>query len=105
MTARPELPPETNLQLLSIRQRLREIKKLPPDYDFMLPTLVSHAADYSEDLPRLRRYAGQVVAARIMQSWHMTLYRTYYFLEMFLRGHADRNIYEVEVAARALIEV
>jgi len=101
----PELPSDTNRILTSIRDTLARIKKLPPDYDFMLPALVSHAADYSSDLPRLRHYAGQVIGARIMQFGYVTLYKTYYFLGMFLRGHTERNIYEMVCAARALIEV
>lgn len=101
----PELPPDTNRLMLSIRDTHRQIEKLPPDYDFQLPALVSHVADYSSDLPRLRRYAGQVIGARIMQFGHMALYKTYYFIEMFLRGHAARNVYEMVFAARALIEV
>lgn len=40
-----------------------------------------------------------------MQFGHMALYKTYYFIEMFLRGHAARNVYEMVFAARALIEV
>jgi hypothetical protein len=101
----PELLPDTMTLLASIRGTLARIKKLPPDYDFQMPALISHADDYSKNLARLRRYAGQVVGARIMQFGYMTLYKTYYFLDMFLRGHGDRNIYEMVFAARALIEV
>ena len=105
MSALPDLPPDTNRLMLSIRATHRQIEKLPPDYDFQLPSLVSHASDYSSDIPRLRSYAGQVIAARIMQYGFMALYKTYYFIEMFLRGYADRNIYEMVFASRALIEV
>jgi hypothetical protein len=105
MEALPELHPQTTKELISIRDTFARIKKLPPDYDFQLPTLISHADDYSDDLPRLRRYAGQVISARIMQLGYMALYKTYYFLDMFLRGYSDRNIYEMVFASRALIEV
>jgi hypothetical protein len=91
MEALPELQSQTTKALISIRETLARIKKLPPDYDFQLPTLISHADDYSDDLPRLRRYAGQVISARIMQFGYTALYKTYYFLDMFLRGYSDRN--------------
>jgi hypothetical protein len=100
--ARPELHSQTTKALISIRDTLARIKKLPPDYDFQLPTLISHADDYSDDLPRLRRYAGQVIGSRIKHFGYTVLYKTYYFLDMFLRGYSDRNIYEMVFASRAL---
>ena len=101
----PELHAGTATILNSIRDTFAEIKRLPPDYDFQMPVLISHADDYKDDLPRLRRYAGQTVAARIMQFGYITLYKTYFFLDMFLRGYGDRNVYDMLFASRALIEV
>jgi hypothetical protein len=105
MTMLPELHPDTAKTLVSIRDTHAEIKKLPPDYDYPMPALISHVDDYSGDLPRLRRYAGQVISARIMQFGFTTLYKTFYLLDMFLRGYVDRNIFEMLFASRALIEI
>jgi hypothetical protein len=101
----PELHSQTTKALISIRDSFAQIKKLPPDYDCQMPVLISHADDYRNDLPRLREYAGQTVSTRIMQFGYMTLYKTYFFLDMFLRGYRDRNVYEMLFASRALIEV
>jgi len=105
MSTLPELRPEVTTLLTSIRATFAQLKKLPPDYDFQMPPLISHVDDYSGDLPRLRKYAGQVIGARIIQFGYVTLYKTYYFLDMFLRGYTDRNMYEMLFSARALIEV
>ncbi|AXA83647.1 hypothetical protein DCD74_02130 [Lysobacter oculi] len=40
-----------------------------------------------------------------MQFGHISLYKTYYFLEMFLRGYEEKNPYELIFSSRALIEV
>jgi hypothetical protein len=101
----PELQTDTNSFLNSIRDTAREIKKLPPDYDFLPLTFISHASDYAKDPPRLRRYAGQVINARIEQFGRIQLYKTHYFLEAFLGGYTLRNIYQMFFAARALIEI
>lgn len=101
----PELPEDTAELMLSIKNTFQRIDSLPPNYDFQLPALVSHASDYSSDLPRLRRYAEQTISARIMQFGHITLYKTHYFIEMFLRGFSDENIYSMVFSARALVEV
>jgi FPC/CPF motif-containing protein YcgG len=51
MEGLPELHPQTTKALVPIRDTLARIKRLPPDYDFQLPTLISNADDYSDDLP------------------------------------------------------
>jgi hypothetical protein len=70
-----------------------------------VPPLIPHVDDYREDLPRLGRYASQVINARIRQFGFTTLHKTYYFLEMYLQGNSGRNIYQMVFASRALIEV
>ncbi len=55
MPTLPELRPEVTTLLISIRATFAQLKKLPPDYDFQMPVLVS----YSDDLPRLRNTPGK----------------------------------------------
>jgi hypothetical protein len=49
MSTMSELSPQAPTLLVSIRATFAQIKKLPPDYDFQMPALISHADDYGED--------------------------------------------------------
>ena len=100
----PKLPKETDELIASIRRTHKQIDALPSNYDFQLPTLVSHVGDYGSNPLRLKRYAVRTIGARIMQFTHITLYKTHYFLEMFLSGYSNKNMYSMLFSARALIE-
>ena len=78
--------PDIEIHLAAIRDLAARLKSSRTEYEFKMPALVSHAQDYAEDLPRLKRYAGQVIGAPAMQFLGTNLMKTHFFTEMYLNG-------------------
>lgn len=97
--------PDIEIHLTAIRDLATRLKSSRTEYEFKMPALVSHAQDYANDPPRLKRYAGQVIGARAMQFLGTNLMKTHFFTEMYLNGIAQKNPYPVLMAARSQIEV
>jgi hypothetical protein len=74
------------------------------EYDFVLPSLVSHADDYAPDKKRLERYASDVICARMMQLMAVASMKTQHFLAAYVGGYHSSNPFALFMAARASLE-
>jgi len=102
----PELGPENKQRLVKVRQMFSELRSFPPEYDFQMPVMISHASEEAaESEERLRRYAGQTVGARIMQFGYLNIYKAVYLTESVFAGKTGRNPYQIASAARSLMEI
>jgi hypothetical protein len=75
------------------------------EYDFMPPVMVSHVPEYQKDKQRLRRYAAQVISARVMLLLASTRMTTQGLLDSFLVGVDSKSPFSVLLAARAQLEL
>jgi len=98
---------EDNLKahLGEIKDVHRFLTRSRTEYDFQLPTLVSHAPDYAHDLARLRRYAREVVNGRIMQLLAVTFMKSWFLVDLYLMGLERRNPYSLFLATRTQMEI
>ncbi|RDS93182.1 hypothetical protein DL347_02670 [Pseudomonas fluorescens] len=105
MSELPSLPDSWKAELSRLESVLVWTESFPEDYDFPMPVMVSHAADYANDEQKLRNYAQQVIAARLMHFTFVTSYKVNHLLKMYLDGFSSRNFYSMLFAARSMIEV
>ncbi|MGE8501973.1 MAG: hypothetical protein ACN6P1_07025 [Pseudomonas sp.] len=105
MSKLPSLPDSLKAELSRLEAVLAWTETFPEDYDFPMPVMVSHAADYAKDEQKLRNYAQQVIAARLMHFTFVTSYKVNHLLRMYLDGFSSRNFYSMLFAARSMIEV
>lgn len=70
------------------------------DYDFQMPSLTSHADDHAGNPLRFRRYAQQVVYARIMLLLSTSRMNTQRLLQTYLEGFDRGNPFPPLMTAR-----
>ncbi|MCU1733140.1 MULTISPECIES: hypothetical protein [unclassified Pseudomonas] len=105
MSELPSLPDSWKTELSRLEAVLLWTENFPEDYDFPMPVMVSHAAEYANDEQKLRNYAQQVIAARLMHFTFVTSYKVNHFLRMYLDGFSSKNFYSMLFAARSMVEI
>lgn len=105
MSELPSLPDSWKAELSRLEAVLLWTENFPEDYDFPMPVMVSHAAEYANDEQKLRNYAQQVIAARLMHFTFVTSYKVNHFLRMYLDGFSSNNFYSILFAARSMVEI
>ncbi|WP_271043202.1 hypothetical protein [Pseudomonas sp. VB3] len=105
MSELPSLPDSWKTELSRLEAVLLWTENFPEDYDFPMPVMVSHAAEYASDEQKLRNYAQQVIAARLMHFTFVTSYKVNHFLRMYLDGFSSKNFYSMLFAARSMVEI
>jgi hypothetical protein len=88
-----------------LQSLLLELQAGRQEFDFQLSSLVSHARDYASDIPRLRKYAKQVVGGRIMILLGVSRMTTQGLLQTFLAGVDLRSPFPLLLAARVQLEL
>jgi hypothetical protein len=91
--------------VVALRTLLSELETGPQEYDFQPPALVSHVEAYKNDIPRLRKYATQVIGARIMLLLASTRLTTQALLQTFFLGVDNKNPFPMLLAARSQLEL
>ena len=98
--------------LRMLQRHIDEIKSLqleltssPQEYDFLPPAGVSHAKMYSADPVRLRRYARQVICARLMILIVFSRMNTMLLLDTYVRGLNSWNPFPLLLSARSQLEL
>ncbi|WP_435608258.1 hypothetical protein [Pseudomonas knackmussii] len=105
MSELPSLPDSWKSEISRLEAVLSWTESFPEEYDAPMPVMVSHATDYAKDEQKLRNYAQQVIAARLLQLTIITSYKVNHILRMYLDGFSSRNFYSMLFAARSMIEV
>lgn len=89
----------------AIRALFAELAAGRQDYDFQPPALVSHAKDHAKQPDRLRRYARQVIGARIMIFLCSTRMTTQALVQTYLLGVESKIPFPLLLAARSQLEL
>ena len=105
MSELPSLPDSWKAELSRLEAVLLWTENFPEDYDFPMPVMVFYAAEYANDEQKLRNYAQQVIAARLMHFTFVTSYKVNHFLRMYLDGFSSNNFYSILFAARSMVEI
>lgn len=87
-----------------LRALHRELSVASIEFAQKSPALLSHVNYYANDLDKLRRYAGDVVARRMRMLGVAQLLKTRFFVDMYLTGFERANPYSLFMACRAQIE-
>jgi len=88
----------------SLRKTYQKLNASPAEYDFMQPAMISHAKDYANDMARLKKYAGSVINARIMQMLSSTFMKTWFSLDQYSYGVEKGNPYALLQSTRFQME-
>src|SRR4051812_7608916 len=89
----------------ALRALFAQLQAGRQEYDFQPPAMVSHVREYQKDQARLRRYAAQVISARVMLLLASTRMTTQGLLHTFLLGVDSVSPFPMLLAARAQLEV
>jgi len=96
---------EVEKSIEAIRALFSELVAGRQDYDFKPPALVSHARDHEKQPNRLRRYARQVIGARIMIFRSSTRTTTQALVQTYLLGVESKIPFPLLLAARSQLEL
>ena len=96
---------DVDQHLIEVQSLLVKLTSEPQKYDFQPPTLVSHANDYADQPDKLRKYAKQVISARIMIFLISTRFSTQALLQTYLLGIDAKNPFPMVLATRSQLEL
>lgn len=91
--------------LIAVKDLYQQLCADPQEFDFMPPVLVSHAKAYAGEPERLRRYAKQVISARIMILLSSSRMTTQSLLEIYQFGLEKKRPFPLLLVARAQMEL